>query len=54
MKTVFRKIFLKEIAKIPIKTRSKIERFVFEDIPRLKKLGESIKIERMSEFSNYY
>ena len=54
MKTLFRKIFLKELAKIPIKTRSKIERFVFKDVPNLKKLGDSIKIEKMSGYPNYY
>ena len=45
---------MKELAKIPIKTRSKIERFVFEDVPNLKKLGDSIKIEKMSGYTNYY
>jgi mRNA-degrading endonuclease RelE of RelBE toxin-antitoxin system len=30
----YRKRFLKELSKIPSKTRLKIEKFVFEDLPR--------------------
>lgn len=47
MKTVFRKKFLKELAKIPSKTRTEIEKFVFEDVLELKNVADSGKIEKM-------
>ncbi len=54
MKIFYRKIFLKELAKIPLKTRSKIEIFAFQDILELKKLSDLRKIEKMSGYTNYY
>ena len=34
MKVEYRKRFLKELAKIPSEIRLKIEKFVFEDLPK--------------------
>ena len=54
MKTAFRKKFLKELAKIPLPHRTNIESFVFNELPTLKFIAESNKIEKLKGFSNHY
>ena len=54
MKVVFQKRFLKELAKLPAESRKGIEQFVFEEVPQLKSLGESGKIEQMKGYKGYY
>jgi mRNA interferase RelE/StbE len=54
LKTGYRKQFLKELAKVPAKTRIKIEELVFEEIPKMDSIRESKKIERMKGYSSYY
>jgi len=40
MKTDYRKRFLKELSKIPSETRSRIEDFVFEKLPKVNSIFE--------------
>lgn len=54
MKIVFRKKFLKELAKIPSKTRKQIEKFVFEELPKLDSIDQINRLERMKGYPGYY
>lgn len=54
MKVEYRKQFLKELAKIPVKTRQAIEKFVFEEAPQLDSISETGKVERMKGYPGYY
>ncbi|MCF8413658.1 MAG: type II toxin-antitoxin system RelE/ParE family toxin [Melioribacteraceae bacterium] len=54
MKTAFRKKFLKELAKLPKQSQTKIEKFVFGDIQNIKNLESSHKIEKMKGYASYY
>ena len=54
MKVEYRKKFLKELEKIPSTIRIHIESFVFEEIPSLKTIFQSGKIEKMKGYPFYY
>ena len=54
MKLEYSKRFLKELSKIPLPTRSKIELFVFEELPELTSIFESGKIEQMKGFPSHF
>ena len=54
MKIVYRKRFLRDLAKLPAEIRKAVERFVFEEAPKLNALGESGKIEQMKGYKAYY
>jgi len=54
LKTVYRKKFLKELSRIPSKTRIKIEQAVFSEIPKLEKIGSAKNIEKLKGYSSYY
>lgn len=54
MRVEYRKRFLKELAKIPLTTRERIDQFVFEDFPNLESIFESGKIEQMKGYPSYY
>ena len=54
MKVTYQKKFLKELAKIPAKRRAQIEKFVFEEVPRMKSLAESGNIEQITDYPGYY
>lgn len=54
MNVKYRKIFLKELVKVPSKTRINIERFVFSEITQLDTIDKSGKIERMKGYSSYF
>ena len=54
MKTVFKKRFLKELARVPQKIRIQIEEFVFEKAPKLESIEESKKVEKMKGYSPFY
>ena len=54
MRVVYKKRFLRDLAKLPAEVRKSIERFVFEEVPKLKALGESGKIEQMKGYKGYY
>ena len=50
----YRKRFLKELSKIPSKTRLKIEKFVFQDLPKANSIYEVGVIEQMKGYRSYY
>ena len=50
----FRKRFLKELSKIPSETRLKIEKFVFEDLPKVNSIHEVGVMEQMKGYRSYY
>ena len=54
MKTIYKKRFLKDLAKLPLEARKAIEKFAFEEAPKLKSVGESGKIEQMKGYKGYY
>ncbi|MDM8536757.1 hypothetical protein QUF70_08395 [Desulfobacterales bacterium HSG17] len=54
MKIQYRKNFLKELAKIPSKTRNKIEFFVFQQLPEAKSIHQLGKIEQMKGYPFYF
>ena len=50
----YRKRFLKELSKIPTETRLKIEKFVFEELPKAESVYEVGVIEQMKGYRYYY
>jgi hypothetical protein len=46
LNVLFQKVFLKDLAAIPSKTRAQVERFVFEDVPQAESIQAVGKIER--------
>jgi mRNA interferase RelE/StbE len=48
MKIEYRKRFLKELSKIPSKTRMRMEKFVFEELPKANSIFE-LRIEKGSK-----
>ena len=54
MKVEFRRKFLKELAKVPTKTQTKIEFFVFTTLPAIKTLSAVGNIEAMRGYHGYY
>ena len=54
MKIEYRKKFLKELSRIPADIRSRMERFVFEELPEANSIFESGKIESMKGYPYYY
>jgi mRNA interferase RelE/StbE len=50
----YRKRFLKELAKLPSEIRQKIEKFVFEDLPKANSIYEVGVIEQMKGYRFYY
>ena len=54
MNVEYRKRFLEELARIPTPQRTKIEVYVFEELPALKSISESRAIERMKGYPSYY
>jgi mRNA interferase RelE/StbE len=54
MKINYRKSFLKELSKIPSGTRSKIETFIFEELPRANSIFSIGIVEKMKGYRSYY
>ena len=54
MNVKYRKRFLTDLAKIPSEPRKAIEKFVFEEAPRLNSLGKSGKVERLKGYKSCY
>ena len=54
MKVVYKKRFLKELAKIPSEQRRKIEHFVFEDAPALTSISQGSSVKKLRGFKTYY
>ena len=54
MKVEYRKKFLKELSKIPTEKRSKVERFVFKQLPEANSIFEVGMVEPMKGYPSYY
>ncbi|OFY75576.1 MAG: hypothetical protein A2275_19040 [Bacteroidetes bacterium RIFOXYA12_FULL_35_11] len=54
MKVEYRKKFLKELSVIPVRTRVKIEIFVFEELPETNSISELGNAEQMKGYPSYY
>ena len=54
MKIDYRKKFLKELSKIPAATRSRMETFVFEELPKANSIFEIGTAEQMKGYPSYY
>jgi len=54
MKTDYRKRFLKDLSKIPSETRSRIEDFVFEKLPKVNSIFELGIVEQIRGYPTYY
>jgi len=54
MKIHYSKRFLKQLSKIPFSTRSKIEHFVFDELPAIAQIELSGKIEKMKGYDDNY
>ena len=54
MKIKYRKRFLKELSKIPSKTRMRMENFVFEELPKANSIVELRKVERLKGYTSYH
>ena len=50
----YKKIFLKDLAAIPGRYRSRIERLVFDEIPASENLHHDFDIHKMSGYLEYY
>jgi mRNA interferase RelE/StbE len=54
MKIDYRKRFLKELSKIPSKTRMRMEKFVFEELPKADSIVELRKVEQLKGYTSYH
>ena len=54
MKVGYRKKFLKQLARLPTGTRSKVERFAFEELPNAASIAEVGSIEKMQGYRGFY
>jgi mRNA interferase RelE/StbE len=54
MKIYYRKRFLKELSKIPPKTRMRMEKFVFEELPEANSIVELRKVEQLKGYASYH
>jgi mRNA interferase RelE/StbE len=54
MKIYYRKRFLKDLSKIPSKTRMKIEKFVFDEILEANSIAELRKVEQLKGYASYH
>ncbi|MFL6234149.1 MAG: type II toxin-antitoxin system RelE family toxin [Thermoanaerobaculia bacterium] len=54
MKVLFKKVFLKDLAAVPAKMRPQIERFVFEEMPRIESVEAIGRVEKLKGYTGYY
>jgi mRNA interferase RelE/StbE len=54
LKVKYRKKFLKELSSIPSSIRKKIEKYVFDTIPKSNSIHEMGKIEKLKGYTGYY
>lgn len=48
------RIFLKELAKIPVKQRKKVEKILFREVEHLQNIYQIPNIGKLKGYSNYY
>jgi len=54
MQVLFKRSFLKNLAKLPNEIRQKIEHFVFEELPKYGSIHQVGNFEKMQGFDGYY
>ena len=54
MKVLYKKRFIKDLAKIPSGQRRKIETFVFEEVPELTSPPQGKSVKKLRGFSTFY
>lgn len=54
MKVRFKKAFLKDLEKLPINFRKKIENLVFDEIPRAKEFSDVKNIKKLRGYESFY
>ena len=54
MKVEYRKRFLKDLSKMPSKTRREIERFAFTELPQTTSMAQLGNVERMEGYPSFY
>ena len=54
MVCLYKKTFLRELSKLPLNYRERIERLVFEEIPKYNNLFEVLDIKLMKGYKGYY
>jgi mRNA interferase RelE/StbE len=50
----YKKTFLNDLAGIPLRYRKRIERLVFEEIPKLDNIFNALDIKKMRGYRDYY
>jgi Cytotoxic translational repressor of toxin-antitoxin stability system len=51
---LYKKTFLKDLAKLPLAYRGRIEKLVFEDIPEFEDIFKALDIKKMKGYRGYY
>jgi mRNA interferase RelE/StbE len=54
VKVSYRKKFLKQLAQLPVSTRSQVETFAFEQLPNTSSISELGIVEKMQGHRGYY
>lgn len=54
MKIEYCKKFLRELALVPLESRTPIEKFIFEVLPQLKNIYENNKIQSMKGYRDHF
>jgi mRNA interferase RelE/StbE len=54
MQVLFNRSFLKNLVKLPIDIKTKIENFVFEELPKYNSIHQVGNIEKMQGYDGYY
>ena len=50
----YKKIFLRDLAKLPSDYRRKVERIIFEDIPESNNIFQVLDVRKMRGYKDYY
>lgn len=50
----YKKTFLRDLAKLPLGSRKKVERIVFEDIPKFDNILGVLDVKKMRGYRDYY
>jgi len=51
---LYKKSFLKDLARLPQRQRARVERLVFEEIPALDDIFAALDIRKMKGYEGYY
>jgi mRNA interferase RelE/StbE len=54
VQVLYKKRFLKQLAKLPARTRDELEQFVFETLPAVESLESTGVVERMQGYKGFY